>query len=179
MIVAAGGPAGAARKTPRKHSNETMGVLEHMSRQRSLQGAPGAALAALLVLCIAPAWGLAETFQGEFDPCPFTPATRANVAGSGDFTASLEGTTLTITGKFSGLSSPATAAHLRMGLAMGVPGPVIGDLAVPGETAGTITGKLRLRPEQIQALHRNAIYIQIDSVKAPEGSVWAWVQTVH
>ena len=149
-----------------------------MSGQRRLHGAP-IAVAAMLVLSFRPAMGLAQTFQGEFDPCPFTPATRANVAGIGTFTASLDGTTLSITGRFSELSSPATAAHLRIGLAMGVPGPAIGELSVPHELAGAVTGKLSLSPEQLAALRRNSIYIQIDSVKAPDGNIWGWLITNH
>jgi hypothetical protein len=147
-----------------------------MSRQRRLHSAP-LAVAVLLGLSLNPAWGLAETYRGEFDPCPFTPATRADVAGVGTFTASLDGATLTIHGTFSELASPATAAHLRMGLAMGVPGGVIGDLSVAHETAGTVSGSISLSPEQVAALHRNAIYIQIDDTRAPAGAIWAWIVT--
>jgi hypothetical protein len=149
-----------------------------MSRQRRLDRAP-IAVAALLMLAMVPSWAAAQAFQGEFDPCPFTPATRADVAGSGSFTASLDGTTLTITGKFSELSSPATAAQLRMGLAMGVPGPVIGELSVAHEVAGSISGKLTLSPEQLAALGRSAIYIRIDSAKAPDGAIWGWLEAHH
>jgi hypothetical protein len=149
-----------------------------MSRQRRLHGAP-IAVAAILVLALSPAYCLAQSFQGEFDPCPFTPGIRTNVAGSGDFTASLDGNTLTVTGRFSGLSSPATAAQLRIGLAMGVPGPVIGELRVRNEISGTVTGRLRLSPEQLAALGRSAIYIQINSVKAPDGSIWGWLESPH
>jgi hypothetical protein len=147
-----------------------------MSRQRRLHSAP-LAVAVMLVLASSPAWALAQTYQGEFDPCPFTPASRADVAGIGTFTASLDGATLTISGTFSELAAPATAAHLRMGLAMGVPGGVIGDLEVAHETAGSVKGTIRLSPEQVAALRRNAIYIQIDDTKAPTGAIWAWIIT--
>jgi hypothetical protein len=149
-----------------------------MSRQRRRYGAP-IAIVAMLVLSLRPAGALAQAIQGEFDPCPFTPATRANVAGSGSFTASLDGTTLSITGKFSDLSSPATAAHLRMGLAMGVPGTVVGELSVSHEVSGAVTGKLTLSAEQLVALRRNSIYIQIDSIKAPDCTVWGWLESHH
>jgi CHRD domain-containing protein len=137
------------------------------------------ALAAMLVLALAPAWAAAPSLQGELDPCPSTPATRANVVGSGTVSASLDGDTLTVSGNFSDLSSPATSAHLRMGLAMGVPGPVIGDLKVPHEVAGAITGKVTLSPEQVTALHRSSVYVQIESVKAPDGNLWAWLEAPH
>lgn len=147
-----------------------------MSCQRRVHSAP-LAVAVMLVFSSSPAWALAETYQGEFDPCPFTPASRADVAGVGTFTASLDGATLTISGTFSELASPATAAHLRLGLAMGVPGGVIADLSVAHETAGAVTGTISLSPEQVAALHRNAIYIQIDDTKAPAGAIWAWIIT--
>jgi hypothetical protein len=146
-----------------------------MTRARRFHGAP-VALAATLVLALAPAWAAAPAFQGELDPCPSTPATRANVVGIGTVSAALDGDTLTITGTFSELSSPATTAHLRMGLAMGVPGPVIGELRVPHELAGAISGTVTLSPEQINALRRNSVYVQIESVKAPDGNLWAWLE---
>jgi hypothetical protein len=149
-----------------------------MTRKRSILGAP-IALAAALVLSFVPAWAAAPGFQAELDPCPSTPATRADVVGSGTVSASLEGDTLTVTGHFSDLSSQATSAHVRMGLAMGVPGPVIGDLSVPHEVAGAIFGKLSLSPEQIAALRRNSVYIQIESVKARDGALWGWLEAPH
>jgi hypothetical protein len=147
-----------------------------MSRQRRVHRAP-LTVAVMLMLSTGSAWALAQTYHGEFDPCPFTPASRADVAGVGTFTASLDGARLTISGTFSELAAPATGAHLRMGLAMGVPGDVIGDLDVAHDTAGTITGTVNLSPEQVAALRRNAIYIQIDDSKAPTGAIWAWIIT--
>jgi len=137
------------------------------------------AVGAMLVLGLAPTWAAAPSFQGQLDPCPSTPATRGNVVGTGNVSASLDGDTLTVTGNFTDLSSQATTAHVRMGLAMGVPGPVIGDLTVPHEVAGAISGKLSLSPEQVTALRRNSLYVQIESVKAPDGTLWGWLEAPH
>ncbi len=166
------------------------GCLKITTRQRNRCGAPSGApcaariafaavlaWAGILAISVGPAWGKEPAFQGEFDPCPFTPATRANVAGSGKFAASLDGPKLTITGTFSQLASPATGAHLRMGLAMGVPGPVIADLSVAHEVAGSLSGTVVLSPQQLLALNHSALYIQIDSAKAPEGNLWGWLET--
>jgi hypothetical protein len=149
-----------------------------MSRERWTHRAP-IALGAMLVLSLMPAWAAAPAFQGEFDPCPSTPATRANVLGGGMVSASLDGDTLTITGTFADLSSPATSAHLRMGLAMGVPGAVIGELSVPHEITGAISGKVTLSPDQLAALRRSSVYVQIESAKAPDGNLWAWLEAPH
>lgn len=141
---------------------------------------PGAAIALAaamaLLLSLTPARAAVPTFEGELDPCPSTPATRANVVGTGTVFASLDGNRLRISGTFSDLSSPATAAQLRIGLAMGVPGPVIGELRVPHELAGAISGVITLNPKQIAALRDNSIYVQIASVKAPDGNLWAWLE---
>jgi len=134
------------------------------------------ALAAMLICTLAPTWAAVPAFQGELDPFPFTPATRANVAGIGTISATLDGNNLTIKGTFSDLPSPATAAHLRMGLAMGVPGAVIGELTVSHEVAGTFAGKVMLNDTQLAGLRRNALYVQIDSVKAPDGNLWGWLE---
>ena len=134
------------------------------------------AITAMLICALAPALGAERVFQGDLDPFPFTPATRANVAGTGTISASLEGNNLIIKGTFSDLPSPATAAHLRMGLAMGVPGAVIGELTVSHEVAGTFAGKVMLNDTQLAGLRRNAVYVQIDSVKAPDGNLWGWLE---
>jgi len=63
-----------------------------------------------------------------------------------------------------------------MGLAMGVPGAVIGELTVSHEVAGTFTGKVMLNDTQLAGLRRNAVYVQIDSVKAPDGNLWGWLE---
>ncbi|HXS08040.1 MAG TPA: CHRD domain-containing protein [Rhizomicrobium sp.] len=103
-------------------------------------------------------------------------STRDNVVGIGMVEATLAGDRLTISGRFSDLSSPAIGAQLRMGLALGVPGPKIGDLIVTKADAGEISGTVKLSPAAIAALKNNALYVEIDSAKAPEGNSWAWLE---
>jgi hypothetical protein len=131
-------------------------------------------LVALLLLSAAPA--CAASFTGELDPAPFDAATKADTAGIGEVSATLDGKILTISGKFSGLSSPATAAHLEMGLAEGVKGNVIADLSATRAMAGTVGGKVTLTRAQIEAAKKNALYVQIDSEKAPDGNLWGWLE---
>jgi hypothetical protein len=87
----------------------------------------------------------------------------------------LAGTKLTINGTFDGLRSPATAARVHSGLAMGVRGAAISDLTVAKATNGTISGSVDLTPEQVQSLKAGRLYIQISSEKAPEGNLWGWL----
>jgi hypothetical protein len=135
--------------------------------------------AALLMLAIlaAPSSAAAQQFAGDLDPAPHDFANRDNVVGAGMVSAILSGTTLTITGSFTGLTSPATAAHLKMGLAMGVPGATIGELSATHSAKGEISGSIKLNSTQIAALRKGALYIQLDSVKGTDGNSWAWLES--
>ena len=131
----------------------------------------------LIAICLAlPVRAADRQFLGEFDPYPHDMSTRDNVVGVGKITAVLAGDRLTIQGNFAGLSSTATGAYLRMGLAMGVPGQRIGDLAITKGDSGQISGTIILSAAAIAALERNALYIELDSAKAPDGNSWAWLQ---
>jgi hypothetical protein len=123
-----------------------------------------------------PAFAADRQFVGEIDPFPHEMSTRDNVIGTGTVTAVLAGDRLTIRGDFTGLSSAATGAYLRMGLAMGVPGQRIGDLTITKATSGQISGTITLNAGAIAALERNALYVELDSAKAPDGNSWAWLQ---
>lgn len=101
---------------------------------------------------------------------------RDNVVGVGAVSAALAGNTLSISGQFSGLSSPATGAHLKMGVAMGVPGTAIAELSAAHAPDGAITGTVTLNAAEIAALKKGALYVQLDSMKAPDGNSWAWLQ---
>jgi hypothetical protein len=145
----------------------------------NLKSLLGTLIVAVLMSSWIPARAAAPAFKAELDPVAFTLATRGNVAGLGNVEGSLDGHTLSINGKFSGLPSPATSAHLRIGLAMGVPGPVIGELSVTQGPDGVISGKLTLDDKQLAALQHNALYVQLESVKAPNGNLWGWLEQAH
>lgn len=104
-----------------------------------------------------------------------TLATRGNVAGTGSVTAELTGDRLTVQGSFSGLTSAATKAQLRSGLMAGVPGDAFADLTVSPAESGTLSGTVTLDRTQRKALLAGGLYVQIDSVKAPDGTLRAWL----
>jgi hypothetical protein len=83
---------------------------------------------------------------------------------------------LVIAGHFAGLSSAATAAHLQVGTAMGVPGPKIGELSATRARDGEISGSIKLTGAEIAALNRGAMYVQLDSVNAADGNSWSWLE---
>ena len=113
-------------------------------------------------------------YKVRLAPVPMDIAMRSTVAGSGSATAVLKGTSLTITGTFDGLRSPATSARLHQGPTMGLRGMPFADLTIAKATNGMISGSIMLTPEQARALERGRVYLQISSERAPDGNLWGW-----
>ena len=134
---------------------------------------------ALLCCCGSVSALAAMTYEANLGPMPLDAANKANVLGRGDATATLDGKTLTVTGKFGDLPSPATAAHLIVGLGIGVPGSESLDLTVSQGQDGTISGQVPLTAKQQAAFRTGKMYVQIDSQKAPTGNLWGWLLPQH
>jgi len=131
----------------------------------------------VLMLAVTPALAAGPGFEAELDPTPFDATTRADVIKSiGNVTAILEGSTLTISGSFSNMASPATGASVRIGLAKGVPGDAIGTLTATHAANGSVSGSVKLSAAQVAALNKQALYIRIDSEKAPDGNLQGWLE---
>ena len=128
-----------------------------------------------LVVVTASSAAQAPQFRARLSPVPLDIAMQATIAGSGSATASLKGSTLTISGTFAGLKTPATAARLHRGPKTAMRGPAIGDLTVTAATSGSITGSLEVTKEQIDDLAAGRLYVIVHSQKAPEGNLWGWL----
>jgi hypothetical protein len=122
---------------------------------------------------------LAQTYQANLGPMPLDAATNKNMLGRGEATATLEGKTLTVSGRFAGLPSSATKAHLFVGLAIGVPGSEGFDLTASPADNGTVSGQIVLNAKQAAAFRTGRLYVQIDSQKAPTGNLWGWLLPQH
>lgn len=134
-------------------------------------------MTAAMAVLLAGTPAFAAGYEAELDPTPFDATTRADVINSiGNVTAMLDGNVLTVHGSFSAMTSPATNASVRMGLAKGVPGDAIGKLTADHAAAGTISGSVTLTQDQVAALQKQALYIRIDSEKAPEGNLQGWLE---
>jgi len=135
---------------------------------------------AVSVIALVAFWGSypaaqsSKRFVARLSTVPITVAMQDAVSGRGTVDAALAGSRLTVTGKFEGLRSPATVARLHLA-PRATRGPAIGDLVVSNATTGTITGTIDLTPQQLQALDKSALYLQIHSEKAPEGNLWGWL----
>ena len=115
-----------------------------------------------------------EKYRVRLATVPMDGGMRNTVAGTGAATAVLAGSKLTVNGTFDGLLSSATTAQVHRGPAMGVRGPSFAELTVSKAQKGTLSGAIDLTPEQVQALKKGQLYVQISSEKAPDGNLWGW-----
>jgi len=132
--------------------------------------------AALLLAFTAPAFAADAQYSTQLDPSAFDNSTVKNNVGIGHVSATLSGSTLTITGDYSGMNFNATGAQVKLGLAKGEPGHVIGALKVTGGTSGQISGSIKLTSVQVKALNLGDISVVVNNEKAGEfGSLWGWL----
>jgi hypothetical protein len=118
----------------------------------------------------------ALTFGGRLSPVPIDLSMQDVIAGEGTATATLAGQTLTVSGTFKGLKSPATIARVHRSPNRGIRGPAIGELKVESAMSGTIAGSLTLSTEQVAELGRGLLYIQVHSERAPDGNLRGWLE---
>jgi hypothetical protein len=133
------------------------------------------------ILCArfcAPAFAT-DNYQTDIGPTPKNGRQGANVQGRGTVLATLDNNKFLLHGKFSGLSSAATEAHLCMGNVMGGIGPAIGDLTIAQAQSGDISGTFTLTPDQVTALKTGRLYVMLNSQSAPKGNLWGWFQPAH
>lgn len=147
----------------------------HAHRLPRRSGAATLAVGALACLVLVTAAQAPETFTARLSVMPIDRALQAHVAGSGSGAAVLDGGRLRISGSFSGLRGPATAAWLHESPTMGVRGAALFELAVAGGVQGTFSGEVELSAGQLAGLRQGRLYIQIHSEAAPEGNLWGWL----
>lgn len=131
--------------------------------------------ACLVAASVAPAGAQKAQYRARLSPVPLDLAMQATIAGSGTVTATLNGTTLTLTGSYAGLRTASTVARLHRSPRTAMRGPAIGDLTVAPGTSGSIAGTIELTKEQVDDLANGRLYIQLHSEKAPDGNLWGWL----
>ena len=115
-----------------------------------------------------------DGYRARLSPMPTTPQTASTITGAGEVRINLEGTTLTASGTFSGMSSDATSAHIHYGLPA-QPGPVVHQLDFSAMTHGELSATIKLSQDQIAALKSASLYIQIHSKTNPAGELRGWI----
>jgi hypothetical protein len=116
-----------------------------------------------------------ETFKARLSPVAVDAQLVSVITGHGSVSAVLAGTKLTVNGRFDGMHSPATVAHLHQSKATGLPGPVIHELTVSKAMDGTISGSEDLTPAEVEALRKGLLYVMVHSTGAPDGNLWGWL----
>lgn len=114
-------------------------------------------------------------FRARLSPVPLDIAMQSTIAGSGAVTATLAGTTLTLTGTFKDLKSPATVARLHRSPNKGLRGPAVADLSTTKGVSGDIGGQVELTAAQVADATNGLLYVQLHSEKAPEGNLRGWL----
>jgi hypothetical protein len=117
----------------------------------------------------------AVQYRARLSVVPIDVAMQATIAGRGSVTATLTGTTLTVSGTYKDLKSSATVVRLHRGVKMGVRGSFIAELTCSGGTNGTISGTVQLTASQVEDLVNGRLYIQLHSERAPDGNLWGWL----
>ena len=136
-------------------------------------------LAALLTSGFCGAASAADVYASRLTAVAYDGAMRANVQGDGHVSASLSGSSLTVSGDFTALPSAATSVKLYSGPGIGVPGDAILDLQLSGQNQGSISGTVKLNGRQLTALKQGHVYVQLNSQKAPDGNLWGWLLPDH
>jgi hypothetical protein len=102
-----------------------------------------------------------------------TPAVMTDAMGTA--TVTLTGSSLSISGDFSGLSSPFTAAHVHMA-AVGESGDVVFPLTVTvaeDSMSGILSADFSLNEEQVNAFKAGYLYINVHSEMYKSGEIRA------
>jgi len=114
--------------------------------------------------------GLAEAEQVQFK-ASLAPASGVTSSGKGSATASLDTTTkmLTWTVDYSGLSGPASAAHIHGPADPGANAPIV--VPFTGNLATPIKGSATLTDAQIQQLEAGKWYVNIHTEANKGGEI--------
>ncbi|HSS15279.1 MAG TPA: CHRD domain-containing protein [Rhizomicrobium sp.] len=121
----------------------------------------------------------ADVYASRLTSVAYDGAMRANVQGDGHVSATLNGSSLTVTGDFTALPSAASSVKLYSGPGIGVPGDALLDLQLSGQNQGSISGTVKLSGKQLAALKQGHVYVQLNSQKAPDGNLWGWLLPEH
>ncbi len=131
--------------------------------------------ACAVVVSVVMAGAQSRQYRARLSPVPLDVAMQATIAGSGTVTATLAGTTLTLTGSYAGLKTASTVARVHRGPRTAMRGPAIAELKITPGTSGTVNGTIELTKDQVDDLTNGRLYIQLHSEKAPEGNLWGWL----
>jgi len=114
-----------------------------------------------------------KTFVATLDGAHEVPAHVTNGTGTGVVIVTDEATgAAKISLDFSGLTSPANAAHIHGPAPEGVNAPVLFPITVPASTKGTANDvNITMTPTQLQQLKDGLFYFNVHSTNFPNGEI--------
>ena len=127
-------------------------------------------LALVLAAC---ATGPQTAFDADLTAAQEVPPPTLNDATpTGSVDATLDGDTLVVNGSFSGLTGPATAAHIHGPAEEGEPAGVVFPLTIDSATAGDISGTWTdMTDQEIQQLRDGLFYVNVHTELNPPGEI--------
>ena len=100
------------------------------------------------------------------------PPKTTNGLGTGTVILSADETTAKVSLSFSGLGTPANAAHIHGPAVPGVNAPVLFPLTVPAATSGSVNDvTISLTPQQVQFLKDGLLYFNVQTTTNPGGEI--------
>lgn len=129
-----------------------------------------AAIAALTLTAVSTAsMGVAMKVTAKLNAAQEVPAQVVkDTAAKGTFTGTLTGKKLKWKLTYSGLTGPASAAHIHIG-AMGKAGNVLISLCAPCSSG--VHGTATLTKSALQQLKKHLLYVNVHTVKNPNGEI--------
>jgi hypothetical protein len=136
---------------------------------RKLAPLGGIAVLALVMTAVALAAPKGMGWSAKLDAMQEVPKQAVHAPnGKGTFHGTLHGNKLTWTLAFSGLSGPATAAHIHVG-AMGKAGNVVVPLCTPCKAMSHGTATLSKAVMKDATTHK--LYVNVHTAKNPAGEI--------
>jgi CHRD domain-containing protein len=115
------------------------------------------------------------TYSMDVTSLQVTPSNDSPGTGAMRVTFDRRANIVSVAGAFSGLTSPATAAHVHGPAAMGATGDILITLTVPAATSGGVAGSQMLSPEIIAQMIAEQSYLDIHTDAHPDGEVRAQI----
>ncbi|HEY5063840.1 MAG TPA: CHRD domain-containing protein [Xanthobacteraceae bacterium] len=138
--------------------------------RRSILGYCIAGASAALVAFTSRARAATTTFKADMKPSSEVPPNTT--AGSGSATVTLDGDKISWNVTFSGLSGPATAAHIHGPAPAGKNAGVVIWLSTKGKPASSpLTGSGTLTAAQATDLMNGQCYVNVHTAKNPGGEI--------
>ncbi|HWX21787.1 MAG TPA: CHRD domain-containing protein [Candidatus Binatia bacterium] len=119
-------------------------------------------------------------YGGTLSGSQEVPSSGSTGSGSGFVVLSPDKSTLTVNMSFSGISAPATAAHIHGPAAAGVNASVLFPFTgVPGATSGSIPQQsFAITPTQVGYLQSGLLYFNVHDANFPAGEIRAQILPV-